>query len=91
MAERNTFNLRSTHSNSDFDRKEKIDQKMNIDITEIKLSNINYTCVDLQANRSGVKPSALSSRTLCWVGLVFYKYNEKKNLRKVSKHITLGG
>lgn len=46
-----------------------------------KESDINYftffftvcvTCAERHARRSGVRPKALSSRTLCCVGLVFY-------------------
>ena len=37
------------------------------------------TCADRHARRSGVRPKALNSRTLCCVGLVFYKNGKKKN------------
>jgi hypothetical protein len=36
------------------------------------------TCADRHARRSGVRPKALNSRTLCCVGLVFYKKGKKR-------------
>lgn len=39
------------------------------------------TCADRHARRSGVRPKALNSRTLCCVGLVFYKKEKKNNVR----------
>lgn len=45
---------------------------------------LHVTCADRHARRSGVRPKALSSRTLCCVGLVFYK---KKRRQEYEGHI----
>lgn len=40
------------------------------DSTAVEVDEYN-TCAERHANRCGVKPNALNSRTLCCVGLVF--------------------